>query len=83
MDMHDILIAKKLAGGGGSEPTLVEKTVTENGTYLASADSADGFSQVVMNVRSIDGIPISSANSSYVFNDLGLSWETSAEEQTE
>lgn len=83
MDMHDILIAKKLAGGGGSEPTLVEKTVTENGTYLASADSADGFSQVVVNVRSIDEIPISSATGSYQFSSLGLSWDNNAVEVTE
>lgn len=33
---------------GGS--TLVEKEITENGTYEASADGADGFSKVVVNV---------------------------------
>lgn len=83
MNMHDIIIAEKLAGGGGgTPPVIINKTVTENGTYQASSDSADGYSEVTVNVRSIDGIPLSSANGSYIFNDLGLTWETSAEEQT-
>lgn len=65
---------------GGGEPVLVAKTVTKNGTYQASSDSADGYSEVTVNVRSIDGIPIGLANSSYIFSDLGLTWETTAEE---
>ena len=32
------------------EPTLITKTITENGTYTASADNADGYSQVTVNV---------------------------------
>lgn len=36
--------------GGGS--TLITKTITENGTYNASSDNADGYSQVVVNVAS-------------------------------
>ena len=84
MNMHDIIIAEKLAGGGGgTPPVLISKTVTENGTYQASSDSANGYSEVTVNIRSIDGIPISAANSTYQFSSLGLSWETSAEEQTE
>lgn len=41
-------------GGGGSTPTLITKTITENGTYKASDFDADGFSQVVVNVQGID-----------------------------
>jgi len=36
--------------GGGS--TLITKTITQNGTYNASADNADGYSQVTVNVSS-------------------------------
>ena len=32
------------------QPTLITKTITENGTYNASDDNADGYSQVVVNV---------------------------------
>ena len=31
-------------------PTLITKTITENGTYNASEDNADGYSQVTVNV---------------------------------
>lgn len=31
-------------------PTLITKTITENGTYTASSDNADGYSQVTVNV---------------------------------
>ena len=31
-------------------PTLITKTITENGTYTASEDNADGYSQVTVNV---------------------------------
>ena len=37
-----------ISGGGGS--TLVTKTITENGTYTATDDSADGYSEVTVNV---------------------------------
>lgn len=33
-----------------SSPTLTTKTITENGTYAASADNADGYSSVTVNV---------------------------------
>ena len=33
------------------EPTLITKSITANGTYSASADNADGYSQVTVNVR--------------------------------
>lgn len=34
----------------GETPTLVTKTITANGTYNASSDNADGYSQVTVNV---------------------------------
>lgn len=37
-------------GGGGGEATLIEKTITSNGTYNASSDNADGYSSVTVNV---------------------------------
>lgn len=39
--------------GGGS--TLITKTITQNGTYNASSDNADGYSQVVVNVSGGSG----------------------------
>jgi len=38
-------------GGGGGDAVLVNKTVNANGTYLPSADNADGYKQVVVNVQ--------------------------------
>ena len=35
-----------------SSATLITKTITENGTYNASSDGADGYSQVTVNVPS-------------------------------
>ena len=35
-----------------SSATLIEKTITANGTYNASSDSADGYSSVTVNVPS-------------------------------
>lgn len=39
-------------------PVLVDKTIIQNGTYNASDDSADGYSQVVVNVPSGGGASI-------------------------
>ena len=56
-DLHDLAIAAKLAGGGSApsppapEPVLITKNITSNGTYSASDDSADGYSQVAVNVQ--------------------------------
>ncbi len=36
--------------GGGEVPALIQKTVTANGEYNASADNADGYSRVTVNV---------------------------------
>ena len=38
------------------QPTLITKQITENGTYTAAEDNADGYSEVTVNVKS--GIPI-------------------------
>ena len=37
-------------GGGGGSATLITKTITENDTYNASSDNADGYSSVTVNV---------------------------------
>lgn len=47
MDFFDILLAKKMGGG---KATLIEKTITENGTYNAVDDEADGYSSVTVDV---------------------------------
>lgn len=36
----------------GTSPTLITKNITQNGTYNASSDSADGYSSVTVNVSS-------------------------------
>lgn len=43
-------------GGGGSASTLITKNITQNGTYNASDDNADGYSSVTVGVSG--GIPI-------------------------
>lgn len=49
-------------GGGSSSPTLVTKEITSNGTYIASNDSADGYSSVTVNVPSSGITPTGSIN---------------------
>ena len=39
-----------LGGSGGGGSTIVSKTITANGTYNASADNANGYDPVVVNV---------------------------------
>lgn len=41
--------------GGGSTPTLITKSITQNGTYNASSDNADGYSSVTVNVSGSGG----------------------------
>ncbi len=41
-----------LASGYGGSATLITKSITANGTYSASDDSADGYSKVTVNVPS-------------------------------
>jgi len=47
----DSVVAEE-GGEGGSEPVLISKTITENGTYNAADDNADGYSEVVAEVPS-------------------------------
>ena len=56
MDLFDYFFTKVTIGGGGSTPTLISKQITENGTYTAADDNADGYDEVTVNVPS--GIPI-------------------------
>lgn len=49
---YDLLKDAAFAGGGGGSPApvLIEKSATQNGTYTASDDDADGYSTVTVNV---------------------------------
>lgn len=64
------------SGGGGSEPTLITKNITENNTYNASSDGADGYSSVTVNVPSLpsgdydDPFGITSDFSKFNFDSL-------------
>ena len=52
-------------GSGGSTPTLITKSITQNGTYNASSDNADGYSEVEVNVSgggSVSKTPLYSFN---------------------
>lgn len=48
MDFYDILLAKKLSGGGGSSVEVEPLSVTENGTYTAEEGTA--YSPVDVNI---------------------------------
>ena len=39
-----------IGGGGGGSSTLITKSITQNGTYLAQDDNADGYSEVEVDV---------------------------------
>ena len=39
------------------QPKLASKEIIENGTYLASNDNVDGYSEVVINVPSLEEVP--------------------------
>lgn len=41
----------------GEPATLITKSITENGTYSASSDNADGYSSVTVNVQGSGGDP--------------------------
>lgn len=43
--------SRKIKASKLGSPTLITKTITTNGTYNASDDDADGFSQVVVDVN--------------------------------
>jgi hypothetical protein len=48
-------LAKRLEEVNLKQPTLITKEITENGTYNASDDNADGFDSVVVNVAGSGG----------------------------
>ncbi len=56
-NQHTIKVEKLelTVSGGGGDATLITKSITENGTYSASSDGADGYSQVTVNVPSEAG----------------------------
>lgn len=79
MDILSYILGKK-AGGGGGEAVLVNKDISANGTYNASADSADGYKKVVVDVpnsyaagdegKVVDnGALVSQTSATYTSND--------------
>lgn len=50
MDLFSYFFTRATSGGGGGSPTLVTKQITENGTYTAADDNADGYSEVTVDV---------------------------------
>lgn len=52
---HTVKVEKVVESGGGGSATLTTKTISANGTYSASDDSADGYSSVTVNVPSQAG----------------------------
>lgn len=53
-------VAASLASAMGCDPVLVEKSITENGTYDPADDEADGYSSVEVNVSGGGGGNITS-----------------------
>jgi hypothetical protein len=49
MNLFELAIAKKINGGGGSEPVIEPLSVTDNGEYSAPS-GVDGYSPVTVNV---------------------------------
>lgn len=50
MDLFSYFFTKATGGGGGGSATLIKKSITENDTYTAADDNADGYSEVEVNV---------------------------------
>lgn len=70
-----LVIEKQVSGGGGGA-TLIEKSITANGTYNASDDNADGYSKVTVNVSSGGGKNVQVAHgtkrvASQTYTDVG------------
>lgn len=64
----------------GTTPTLITKNITQNGTYNASSDNADGYSSVTVNVSGGGSDPIGilfqgdvDANGNYIM-PYNLTW---------
>lgn len=58
-------LSPETSGGGGSSAVLIEKSITQNGTYNAGFDDADGYSQVTVNVEDVDGLTRKVVNNVY------------------
>ena len=59
----------------GDIPTLISKTVTQNGTYSASSDNVSGYSSVTVNVQASGGtmnmsVPTVRYSASIVFGNI-------------
>lgn len=52
-------------GGGGGSATLIDKSITADGTYKASDDNADGYKKVVVNVSPNVGTKSITENGTY------------------
>lgn len=52
--MEGDIVVNATGDGGGS--TLVTKNITQNGTYAAEDDNADGYSEVMVNVSGGGGM---------------------------
>ena len=44
--------------GGGENPTLINKSISANGTYNASSDNADGYSSVTVEIEGGEITPV-------------------------
>lgn len=60
----------------GTSPTLITKSISANGTYNASSDSADGYSSVTVNVSASGGKNVQVAHgtkrvASQTYTDVG------------
>ena len=45
--------AEKFSGG---DPVLITKNITQNGTYSASSDNADGYSEIDVDIKIVESI---------------------------
>lgn len=79
-DLHDLLIAGRILGGNDS-PELITKTVTENGTYSAASDNADGYSAVTVAVPELPVTflkSIKSVGNSIIVTDIVPAYDDAA-----
>lgn len=53
---HTLKVDRIISYSGGGSATLITKTITQNGTYDAEDDSADGYSSVTVNVAGGNGL---------------------------
>ena len=55
-DVTDYASAVVNVSGGGGGSVLIQKTITQNGTYNPADDDADGYSQITVNVSQSNNI---------------------------